>query len=39
MHMIDIITKKRDGFELTKQEIEFFILLTHIQKVKYLIIK
>ena len=25
MHMIDIITKKRDGFELTKQEIEFFI--------------
>lgn len=25
MHMIDIITKKRDGFELTKQEIEYFI--------------
>ncbi len=25
MHMIDIITKKRDGFELTKQEIEYVI--------------
>ena len=37
MRMVDVIEKKRDGFELTKEEIQF--LIKGLQKVRFLIIK